>query len=42
MQKNENTPMFVNQQKAEAQADQGPQNKTINTESNKRESGKEP
>jgi hypothetical protein len=42
MQKNENRPVFVTLHKAQVQVDQGPQHKTRYTESNRKESGKEP
>jgi hypothetical protein len=42
MKKNENTSIFITLQKAQIQVNQGPQHKTKYTESNRRESGKEP
>ena len=42
LQKNEIRPIFVTLHKAQVQVDQGPQHKTRYTESNRRESGKEP
>ena len=42
MLKNENRPVFVISYKAQVQVDQGPQHKARYTESNRRESGKEP
>ena len=42
MQKNENRPIFVTLYKAQVQVNQGPQHKTRYSESNRRESGKEP
>ena len=42
VEKNDNRSIFVILQKAQIQLDQGPQHKTRYTESNRRESGKEP
>jgi len=42
MKKNENRTIFVTLHKAQVQVDQGPQHKTRYTDSNKKESGKEP
>ena len=42
MYKNENRSIFVTLHKAQVQVDQVPQHKTRYTESNRRESGKEP
>ena len=42
IQKNENRPIFVTLYKAQVHVDQGPQHKTLYTEYNTRESGKEP